>query len=624
MKKILSVALGAAAMAGLLASCSEDNFDSKYSDPSKTSTVSVNQVFTGVMNAGKDYMDPMYYRYYTQSTTSGVFSGIIANSNGRGRFRGAGEGYFNTRWKSFYNMLTQHRVLEDNYNNLEPDQQAANKVFFILSRTMVEAQLHEMLSLFGAVPYNEAGTLWKTGDYAGAKPAYESDVELYKMILKDLKEAGDYLAGGVPSAGANALVRADFSDAHGNIDTWQRYINSLRLRVALHLVNGDCASEAKAAIKEILENPTKYPVIETNAQNMTVPCDNSRDDYNFGKSFSQALHTGGNSYGEVSQAVLDALHVAADGSVTADTDPRIVAMVDPNPDGKYLGIDISKSSTDLDAISTEASNRYTDMGIEQGKNLYSKVDSVAIQGIKEYSGNENLKGVWLTAAEVELSKAEAYLMGYGVAADASKAKTAFVKGIELSGDFYWGTKKATTIAPLAALTVADVKEEAIAAIKEELGADFDKLSAEDLGKKIDEVGQELLKSRLNDSYNGKRKNVIPTTADFTAYAEKIWDAKQETVCTQLWLNHFVYNELEAWNITRRTGFPVVKFAEDAKQTDYALPPHRLPYPSDELNYNGDNCQAAIATYLGGDNTKNGYYKKLFWAKDNYYSIVAKQ
>lgn len=577
MKKILSVALGAAAMAGLLASCSEDNFDSKYSDPSKTSTVSVNQVFTGVMNAGKDYMDPMYYRYYTQSTTSGVFSGIIANSNGRGRFRGAGEGYFNTRWKSFYNMLTQHRVLEDNYNNLEPDQQAANKVFFILSRTMVEAQLHEMLSLFGAVPYNEAGTLWKTGDYAGAKPAYESDVELYKMILKDLKEAGDYLAGGVPSAGANALVRADFSDAHGNIDTWKRYINSLRLRVALHLVNGDCAAEAKAAIAEILGNPDKYPVIEENAQNMTVPSDISRDDYNFGKSFSQALHTGGNSYGEVSQAVLDALRVAADGTINADTDPRIVAMVDPNPDGKYLGIDISKSSTELDAISTEASNRYTDMGIEQGKNLYCKVDSQAIQGVREYSGNNNLKGVWITAAEVQLSKAEAYLMGYGVSADAAKAEAAFKAGVVESCKFYWNTKTNSSY------YVAG-----------------------------------------NDSYNGFRGYEVPSEADFAAYAAKIWDAKQETVCTQLWLNHFVYNELEAWNITRRTGFPVVKFAEDAKQTDYALPPHRLPYPSDELNYNGDNCQAAIATYLGGDNTKNGYYKKLFWAKDNYYSIVAKQ
>lgn len=577
MKKILSVALGAAAMAGLLASCSEDNFDSKYSDPSKTSTVSVNQVFTGVMNAGKDYMDPMYYRYYTQSTTSGVFSGIIANSNGRGRFRGAGEGYFNTRWKSFYNMLTQHRVLEDNYNNLEPDQQAANKVFFILSRTMVEAQLHEMLSLFGAVPYNEAGTLWKTGDYAGAKPAYESDVDLYKLILKDLKEAGDYLAAGVPTAGANALVRADFSDAHGNLDTWKRYINSLRLRVALHLVNGDCAAEAKAAIAEILGNPDKYPVIEENAQNMTVPSDISRDDYNFGKSFSQALHTGGNSYGEVSQAVLDALRVAADGTINADTDPRIVAMVDPNPDGKYLGIDISKSSTELDAISTEASNRYTDMGIEQGKNLYCKVDSQAIQGVREYSGNNNLKGVWITAAEVQLSKAEAYLMGYGVSADAAKAEAAFKAGVVESCKFYWNTKTNSSY------YVAG-----------------------------------------NDSYNGFRGYEVPSEADFAAYAAKIWDAKQETVCTQLWLNHFVYNELEAWNITRRTGFPVVKFAEDAKQTDYALPPHRLPYPSDELNYNGDNCQAAIATYLGGDNTKNGYYKKLFWAKDNYYSIVAKQ
>lgn len=577
MKKILSVALGAAAMAGLLASCSEESFDSKYSDPSKTSTVSVNTVFTGVMNAGKDYMDPMYYRYYTQSTTSGVFSGIISNSNGRGRFRGAGEGYFNTRWKSFYNMLTQHRVLEDTYNALDDNQKDLNKVFFVLSRTMVEAQLHEMLSLFGAVPYSDAGTLWKTSNYAGSKPTYESDVDLYKMILKDLKETGDYLAGDVPSRAVQNLGRADFSDAHGSIDTWKRYVNSLRLRVALHLVNGDCAAEAKAAIAEILGNPDKYPVIDENAQNMTVPCDNSRDDYNFGKSFSQALHTSGNSYGQIGQAVLDALRVAADGSVTADTDPRIVAMVDPNPDGKYLGVDISKNATELEAIATEASNRYTDMGIEQGKNLYCKVDSQAIQGVKEYSGNEHLKGVWMTAAEVQLSKAEAYLMGYGVGADAAKAEAAFKAGVVESCKFYWDNKKNSTY------YVAG-----------------------------------------NDSYFGYRAMTVPAEDEFAAYAAKIWDAKQETVCTQLWLNHFVFNELEAWNVTRRTGFPNVKFAEDALMTSYPTPPARLPYPSDELSYNSDNCQDAIAKYLGGDNVKNGYYTKLFWAKDGaYYNIVAK-
>ena len=78
------------------AACSDADYDEKYADPSSTSTVNVPLVFTGVMEAGNTWMNPVYYRYYTQSTTSGVFSGVIGESNGRGRFRGASEGYFNT------------------------------------------------------------------------------------------------------------------------------------------------------------------------------------------------------------------------------------------------------------------------------------------------------------------------------------------------------------------------------------------------------------------------------------------------------------------------------------------------------------------------------------------------
>lgn len=572
MKKILSIALGAAAMAGLLASCSESTYDEQYSDPSKTDKVSINQVFTGVMNAGNTWMNPIYYRYYTQSTTSGTFSGIIGNANGKGRFRGATEGPFNTRWKDFYNMVTQYRVLEQNFNELEADQQTANKVFFLMGRTLVEAQLHEMCSLFGPVPFTNAGNLWKTGEFEASKPAYDSDVDLYKMILVDLKEAGDYLAGEVSAAGASAFKRADFSDARGNLDIWRRYTNSLRLRVALHLVNGDCASEAKAAIKEILENPDKYPVIEDNSQNMTVSSDLSTDTYNFGKSFSQALHTSGNSYGVVSQAVLDALKIGADGKINADSDPRVQAMLDPNPDNAYVAYDVTLSSTKIDDAASEAEQGYVaDKCV--GAHYYCRVDSQAIQGVREYGGNDKTKGLWLSAAEVQLSKAEAYLMGYGVGADADKAKAAFKAGVVASCDYYWNTKLTSSF--------------------------YDG----------------------DDSYAAYRELTVPSTLDFENYAEAAWDGTQKTVCTQLWLNHFVWNELEAWNVVRRTGFPEVKFAEDNIQNAYPTPALRLPYPTDESSYNKANYEDAVAKYY---KESTGYYTKLFWAKDGaYYNIVAK-
>ena len=174
------------------------------------------------------------------------------------------------------------------------------------------------------------------------------------------------------------------------------------------------------------------------------------------------------------------------------------------------------------------------------------------------------------AAEVALSKAEAYLMGYGVAANEATAKENFIKGVVLSNEYYWNMK-----------TTSSLYKEG------------------------------------NDSYSGFRALTVPTSADFEAYANKIWKATQECVATQLWLNFAYLNELEAWNVNRRTGFPNVKFAKDTQISDYPTPPNRLPYPSDELNFNKDNCEAAKAINYS---ESTGYYTNLFWAKQTYYSL----
>ena len=571
MKKIFLLFFAAVGLMTALSSCSDDDFNEKYADPSKTTTVGVPQVFTGIMHNGNRWMNPTYWRYYTQSTTSGCFSGVIGNTNGRGRFRGASEGYFNIRWQDYYKMLTQYRLLEYNYNNMNETEKPANEIFYLLGRTLVEAQLHEVLSIWGDVPYKGAGTLWMTGDYDAAKQAvaYDDDVDLYKMILADLKEVGDYFASGnVNAAGLSSLARQDISCAKGSADMWQRYVNSLRLRIALHLAtNGDLTSDARNAIAEILNNPSKYPLIENNNHNMGVDGETSTDDYNYGKGIAQAL--AGRSEGSGSQAMLDAMNVPANGIPDANTDPRIAAIYDCNPDGEYVAYDNSLTDAQISDIATAKDAEYKARGIPYC-NYYCYIDTIAMAGWATYQGNANLNGIWISAAEVALSKAEAYLMGYGVGADVAKAKQCFIDGVAYSNEYYW-----------------DIK-----------------------------LGSSLAKDG-NDSYNGYRKLEVPVFDDFTAYANSIWQPTQECIATQLWLNFGFMNELEAWNVTRRTGYPNVKFMKDNQQSDYPTPPHRLPYPSDELNFNSTNVQNAIQTNY---KEPTGYYTKLFWAKDNYYSL----
>ena len=572
MKKIFSLLIGGVALVSLASSCADSAYDEKYADPSKTTTVGIPQVFTGLMFKGNTWMNPIYYRHWVQSTTSGLFSGIIGTNNSRGRYMGSGTGRYDDRWKNFYDMVTQLRLLEYNYENLTEVEKPTNLVFYYLGRTLVESQLHEMLSLFGDVPFNGAGTLWRDGDYNAAKEkcVYDDDAVLYKQILTNLKEVGDYFAGGdVNSIGLTALARQDYTIAAGDAKIWQKYVNSLRLRIALHLSTaGDCVTEAHAAIAEILNNPSQYPLIDNNTENMGVTADTQSDNFNFGKSLSQALRSGG--MAACSQTVLDAMNVPTNGIPDAKTDPRLEVMYDCNPDGEYIAYDVMMTDAEISNLSDQKHKEYVDRGMTQA-NYFCEIDTIAAAGWDSYQGNENIFGLWLSAAEVSLNKAEAYLMGYGVAADANKAKTYFVEGVKLSTEYYWNMKETSS-----------------------------------------------LYKAGNDSYRGFRPLVRPTDSEITAYAESIWKPTQEAVCTQLWLNFGFMNKLEAWNVTRRTGYPVVEFATDNQASSYPTPPNRLPYPSDELTYNSDNCQAAIAKNY---EESTGYYTNLFWAKKDYYKMV---
>ena len=556
-----------------LGACSDSDYTEKYQNPSTTKSATVPDVFTAVLAKGNTWMNPIYYRYYCQMSTSGIYSGIFGSSNGKGRFMGAGEPRYNDRWKEFYDMLTQYRLLQKTYNGLSDEQKANNEVFLILSRTLIDAQLHEMLSLFGSVPFSGSGTLWENSDYSGSKEkdVYDDDTELYKQILTDLKEAGDYFANGGPNAVAQtSLKNKDYTRAAGNVALWQKYINSLRLRIALHLAtNGDLVSEAKAAIAEVLNNPSKYPVIESNDDNMGVDPSTNTDTFNFGKSLSQALHGGYTP----SQAYLDAMNLPANGKPDAGTDPRITVLLDPNPDGEYISYDVTKSNQEISNIASEKIQEYAKRGIT-GAGYYCTLDSTAYAGVKEYDGNQNTFGLWIGAAEVSLSKAEAYLMGYGVAADPSKAKECFVNGVKQSTDYYWNVKTTSSF--------------------------FDAKNP-------------------NDSYRSHRECVKPSDEAILAYANSVWQPTQKAIATQLWLNYSWTNTLEAWNVTRRTGYPEVTFSEDGITTNYPKPANRLPYPSDEQNYNQVNWSNAVKKYYDSSDTY-GYYTKLFWAKDNYYKL----
>ena len=116
------------------------------------------------------------------------------------------------------------------------------------------------LDNFGDMPYSEA---WKGAPDDGGilKSKYDKQEDVYPACLDELAKVADSWASGL---GSDAIGAGDFLFG-GDAKLWQRFCNSIRLRYALRL--SGVWGGAKSLAETILNNPSKYPVIEENSQN---------------------------------------------------------------------------------------------------------------------------------------------------------------------------------------------------------------------------------------------------------------------------------------------------------------------------------------------------------------------
>ena len=185
MKKINALLLGLAAVV-LLASCSKEAFSSKYYDPSKTTSTSCEKVMTGAFMAGNGFTFNAYWRMYTWDNYFGKLAQTIGVSVNSGSNYFINDGYANDRWNSFYDILRQYRVLKNLYDLEEAEDQAQDRIFVALTEVYLYDHLSQIVDIFGPVPFENAGFLGITGDLEASYPSYDSDVDLYKMMLTNL------------------------------------------------------------------------------------------------------------------------------------------------------------------------------------------------------------------------------------------------------------------------------------------------------------------------------------------------------------------------------------------------------------------------------------------------------
>lgn len=186
---------------------------------------------------------------------------------------------------------------------------------------------------FGAIPYSEA---FKGAPEDGSvlQTPYDEQSEIYPQILANLKTVADSWASGL---GSDELGEGDLL-FDGDVEAWQRFCNSLRLRIAMRL--SAVYSESQSIVEEILNNPSTYPVIEECDQNAYFYWQGSGDYF---ERWYNAYYTRTDYC--MSQIFIDHLK--------AMNDPRLSVFAEPAPsDGEYRGAEHGYNAQSMPNVSS--------------------------------------------------------------------------------------------------------------------------------------------------------------------------------------------------------------------------------------------------------------------------------
>lgn len=536
MKKIYSFILAIAAVSSVAVSCSDEKFAELYPDPSKTTVVTCDKLMTGTFIAGNQNTFNSYWRMYTWDNYFGKLAQTIGFSNNSGSVYFINDGYANDRWNNFYDILRNFRVLENTYNNEEAADQAEDKVFMDLAEIFMLDHLTQLCDIWGPVPFTEACYLGITGDLAASYAAYDSDEALYSHAISRLDAIYSELGSIKNSISSNTQAKLTASDFinKGSIEKWQRYCNTLMLRLGVHVAaQGSLTSVGRAACA----TAAGRLLVTDNDNEIFVKSDNDGFQQESRDSWKDINNT-------ANQAMIDAMQI------TGKNDPRLPVFYAPTKS--------DYTATDADDVTYKAGEYYgrstkeTDaqQNVRGGSNHNTEATRyyARLNGYT-YTSNSFARSPIITAAEAWLLLAEAYQQGYA----SGNAETAFKNGVACSIKFYY---------------------------RENIESDQTRLGI------------------YSDQAEDFKAAEYPSDAEIAAHAAAVWDAysnKLEGIMTEKWINFNIKQAPQAWTDIRRTGYPALYYPTDgADNNGYPTVTQRVRYPATESANNNENYKTASA------------------------------
>jgi hypothetical protein len=378
MKKILNYIIAAIIAVPTLSGCSK--FDSINTNPDATETVNASMLATNIilMNIkfnGRDamaYLDgnglAKYIAFANQSIMPSQYNQIGATGFGA-----------MTILPNIESMLTYAKgsIMEDSYKGLAKFSEAY--MFYNLTMQV------------GDIPYSEAG-LGRTG---AITPKYDTQEEIFKGILDDLKEADAYFAVGQRFDG-------DPTPYAGDPAKWRRATNAFALRVLMSLSKKENIESlnVKSRFAEIvnsgnlLQPTTGFLGLNYSTINMH-PMSGTNDLFT-----SRTI---------VSSLVVDNLKQMNDRRLFYFADPSLAKLANGSTESDfnaYVGANVSEN--------------YDDITAAHSTNTYSLLNS---RYLKEQTSEPRRM---ITYAEQQLILAEAVIRGW-ITGD---AKTYYESGVK--------------------------------------------------------------------------------------------------------------------------------------------------------------------------------------------------
>lgn len=153
------------------------------------------------------------------------------------------------KWASNANHMYQLAVKAEDTN------------YQAIALTLRALYMSNLTDIYGYVPFSEAFGI-REGIF---KPKFDAQKAIYTQLLEDLE-----LANSLYKVTENLDTPSKDRMYGGDTRKWQKFTNSLHLRLLMRLTNRADEMDIPARVRKIVESPVAYPVFQDNTDNATV------------------------------------------------------------------------------------------------------------------------------------------------------------------------------------------------------------------------------------------------------------------------------------------------------------------------------------------------------------------